>query len=59
MSNQYKDDKPGQTKRATIQLTEEQKKKLSDAFGEEFVKRIAEIQLEEVEGFVKSAVHVN
>jgi hypothetical protein len=49
--------KPG--KHVKIELTEEQKRKIAEVFGEEFAQRIADVRVDQIEGYLLANVVVN
>jgi hypothetical protein len=46
-------------KSVKLELTEQQKKVLADAFGPEVVKRLSGIDVEQIAGYIKAEMHAN
>jgi hypothetical protein len=46
-------------KTVRLALTEEQKKQLAEALGEDIVKRIQHIEVDKIAGFLRSTMKVN
>jgi hypothetical protein len=57
--NTTEDNATAQSQKITLQLTDEQKKMLTDAFGSEFEGKIRSIQIEKVAGFLKAEAQKN
>ncbi len=51
--------KQTQDKSIKLKLTDEQKQELAKAFGDDIVKRLDSIDLQQIEGFVKADMVVN